>query len=96
MSSSAELEKRLREIKPVIEDKYNVRRIGYFGSFARDEQTSQSDVDLLVEFSVTPGWEFADLKMYLEEQLQHEVDLVTSSALRLQMRESVLSQVRYV
>lgn len=96
MSSSAELEKRLREIKPVIEDKYNVRRIGYFGSFARDEQTSQSDVDLLVEFSVTPGWEFADLKMYLEEQLQHEVDLVTSSALRPQMRESVLSQVRYV
>jgi predicted nucleotidyltransferase len=80
----------------MIEERYKVRRIGYFGSFARGEQSDQSDVDLLVEFSVTPGWEFADLKMYLEEQLQREVDLVTYGALRPQMRESILSQVRYV
>ncbi len=96
MSTKAELEERLRSLKPHIAQQFNVRSIGYFGSFARGEQTEQSDIDLLVEFSVTPGWEFADLKMYLEEQLQREVDLVTYGALRPQMRESILSQVRYV
>jgi predicted nucleotidyltransferase len=96
MSTSIELENKLTQLKSLLEQKYNVSRIGYFGSLVRGGQAEHSDVDLLVEFSITPGWEFVDLKLFLEEQLEREVDLVTYGALRPQMRESILNQVRYV
>ncbi len=96
MSTQVELEEHLKRVKPHITEKFRVRRIGYFGSFATGEQTENSDIDLLVEFSETPGWEFFDLQEFLEETLKRKIDLVTVGALRSQMRDLVLSQVRYI
>jgi predicted nucleotidyltransferase len=70
-------------------------RIGIFGSYARGEQTEDSDVDLLVEFSAPVGWEFTDLKRRLEEILGVRVDLVTVPALRPEFRDDVLNEVVY-
>lgn len=73
--------------------KFGVRSISIFGSMARDKARKQSDIDLLVEFEKPVGlFEFARLKIYLEEVLGRKVDLVTPEALRKELRENILRE----
>jgi predicted nucleotidyltransferase len=90
-----ELENLLQQNKKTIQQQFYVKKIGYFGSFARNQQTNQSDVDILVEFAQPVGWEFFNLKYYLEDLLKIPVDLVTPDALKPQIREHILKEVRY-
>ena len=72
------------------------RRIGYFGSYATEQQTDNSDLDLLVEFSEPVGWGFFTLERFLEQSLGLRIDLVTPNALKERIKESILNQVRYI
>jgi len=45
-----EIKRTLKKIKPEIMKKYKVKEIGVFGSFARGEETEESDIDILVTF----------------------------------------------
>lgn len=62
--------------------RFPLKSLALFGSYARGEQTPDSDIDFLVEFSEPVGIEFVDLVIYLESILQKPVDLVTKSALK--------------
>ena len=76
---------------------YHLRRIGVFGSCIRGENTSRSDVDVLVEFE--PGYEtfdnYMELKYRLEALVGSKVDLVTADALKPQLRDIILNEVAY-
>jgi len=89
------LEARLREYKPILKDRYSVKKIGIFGSYVRNEQKEDSDIDIIVEFSGPVGFQFIDLKLYLEEILNSKVDLVTPNALKPQIKEQILREVSY-
>jgi predicted nucleotidyltransferase len=96
MLSRTDIENKLQEIKPVLADKFHVSRIGYFGSYVNGQQNNESDLDLLVEFSEPVGWSFFTLERFLEQSLGLPVDLVTMSALKERIKESILNQVVYV
>ncbi len=67
--------------------------LSIFGSVARDQAKSDSDIDLLVEFTKTPGlFKYIELKNYLELLLGVPVDLVTHKAIKQQLREKILSE----
>ncbi|MCQ8893276.1 MAG: nucleotidyltransferase domain-containing protein [Methanolinea sp.] len=51
--------------------------IGTVGSYARGEETEESDIDILVDFSEPIEWEVVDLKEYLEDRLSHRVELIS-------------------
>ncbi len=74
-----------------------VRRIGLFGSFVRGEQRPDSDIDLLVEFE--PGRKtfdsFMELSFFLEEVLQHKIELVTVESLSPYLGPHILKEVEY-
>jgi predicted nucleotidyltransferase len=70
--------------------------MGIFGSYARGEEVEESDVDILVEFYEPIGWEFIDFMEFLEEILDIEVDLVTTGALKPQLKDQILKEVAYV
>lgn len=74
-----------------------VRRIGLFGSFARGDQRPDSDIDLLVEFE--PGRKtfdtFMELSFFLEEVLQHRIELVTAESLSPYIGPHILREVEY-
>jgi len=74
-----------------------VRRIGLFGSFVRGEQRPDSDIDLLVEFE--PGRKtfdaFMELCFFLEEILQHRIELVTLESLSPYIGPHILEEVEY-
>ncbi len=96
MMNPKDIENILRNLKPMLADKYFVNRIGYFGSFARHEQKENSDIDILVDFKKPLGWEFFDLQELLEKELKTKVDLVSIKALKSQLKDSILNQVRYI
>ena len=58
MKSSIEIENKIKELKPILSRKYYVDKIGYFGSFSRNEQRKDSDIDILVSLRKPLGWEF--------------------------------------
>jgi predicted nucleotidyltransferase len=85
---------RLREHAEEIRRRFLVRNLSVFGSFARDEATDSSDVDVLVSFDRPATFDiFMDLKFYLEELLGKGVDLVTDKALRPQLRKSIQEEL---
>ena len=96
MLTAKDIETKLHEIKPYLSDRFHVSRIGYFGSFAEDRQTEESDIDILVNFTIIPGWEFFALEEYLEHVFDRKVDLVTERALRKQLSEQILKQIKYI
>ncbi|MEW5717204.1 MAG: nucleotidyltransferase family protein [Chloroflexota bacterium] len=74
---------------PILEP-HGAKRIALFGSVVRGEETSQSDIDLLVKFSKPLGLiKLVGVEMELSAHLKHKVDLVTEGALSKYIRPSV-------
>lgn len=96
MSAYSNIEKQLIALKPILSERYKVKNIGVFGSFAEGKYTSTSDLDILVELNEPLGWEFFDLKEFLESEFNRPVDLVTRNALKKQLAEKILSQTKFV
>jgi predicted nucleotidyltransferase len=96
MFTQADIEAKLKRIKPILSERYHVSSIGYFGSFSNNLQSELSDLDLLVEFSRPIGWDFFKLEQFLEQSLGLKVDLVTRNALKDRVKESILNQVKYI
>ena len=82
MKSLAEIRHILTEHKALLRERFGVRRLAVFGSYARGEATPLSDVDILVDLERPLGWEVVDLHNELEALLGMRVDLVTEGALR--------------
>jgi predicted nucleotidyltransferase len=96
MISSNDILRKLRDIKPSLYKDFSVKRIGVFGSFADDSNTEDSDIDLLVEFEKPIGWKYFTLEIYLEDIFERKIDLVTEKALKEQIKDKILKQVKYV
>lgn len=77
--------------------KQGVRALAIFGSVARNESSTKSDVDILIDFDSKKGFfAFVDIKKYLETILKCEVDLVTKNALHPALKTQILSEAKYV
>jgi uncharacterized protein len=51
MITKEEIVQKLKDIKPFLQQKYNLTEIALFGSYARDEQTEESDIDIMVDYN---------------------------------------------
>lgn len=97
MKTLEEIQQWLVQNKSLLQERYKVRELGIFGSYARQEQTETSDVDVLVEFSETPSLlKFVNLENYLSDNLGVKVDLVHKSGLKPRIGERVLAEVIYL
>ena len=93
MKPTAVIKEHLVELK----SRSGVEKIGIFGSFARGEDQSASDVEILVDFSAPVDlFAFLELKEYLESLLGRGVDLVTRNALKPLIRDRILNEVTYL
>jgi len=83
--------------KQELYEKYGVTRIGLFGSYARDEATEGSDIDIAVEIESKNKYRsFFGLKRYLEENLKNKVDLGIESTLKSIAKKYILKDMIYV
>ena len=87
----------LADRRSEIEARFGVSSLMLFGSAARDELAHDSDIDILVTFSETPGiLAFLEFKEYLQEILNRSVDLVTKNALKQQLRKKILQEALHM
>lgn len=86
----------IKEHRAEIRNEFGVTRLGVFGSRARGEAGSDSDLDVLVEFSHPTFRNYMGLKRFLERLVGMHVDLISSAALRPLLKGRILSEVRYV
>lgn len=77
MLTREEITKVLRENYPYLASEYGVKRIGLFGSYAKDRPTETSDVDIVVEFGRPIGFRFVEFTEYLEHLLGKRVEVLT-------------------
>ncbi|WP_338441374.1 nucleotidyltransferase family protein [Synechococcus elongatus IITB4] len=74
-----------------------VKSLSLFGSVARDQANSKSDIDILVELDRSIGFfEFFQIKHYLEKILDASVDLGTVEALKEHARQPILDDLIHV
>ena len=88
--------KKLGEIRnriyPILK-RYGVAKASIFGSYVREEQTVESDIDILVEFSTEKSLlDLAGLKIELEEALARKVDVLTYKSLHPLIKDRILKE----
>ena len=84
----------LRAHKVALAQRFGVAALSLFGSFARDQATGRSDIDLLVRFDgPTTSKRFFGTQFYIEDLLGRRVDLVTEKALRAELRPYVEREI---
>ncbi len=62
--------------------KYQVKKIGLFGSFLKKKEKNKSDMDFLVVFRKPTFDNYMNLKFFLEKLFHRKVDLVTENSLK--------------
>jgi hypothetical protein len=78
---------------PLLEDRYGVEKLEVFGSYVRDQQGKDSDLDLLITYREVPTLlGFIGLENYLSDQLGVRVDLVMKDSLKPKMGQSILRE----
>lgn len=66
-----------------LQQRHGVKSLQLFGSVARDEAKTSSDVDILVDFGRAPSFrDYMGTMLYLEDVLGCKVDLVTKGSLK--------------
>ncbi len=87
----------LKEHKQELDNKFGLKKIGLFGSYARGEQREDSDIDLAVEIESDNAFRsFFGLKHYLEKNLHTKIDLGIESALKPIAKKHILKDIIYV
>ena len=85
--------------KQYFRERFSIVKIGLFGSYAKDEQTDGSDIDLIVEFEKNTPNLFdvkAELKSFIKEQFDIQVDIAREKYLKPIYIESILKETIYV
>jgi uncharacterized protein len=96
MKTLAEIRQILREQQPYLEEVYGVHVVGVFGSYVRNEERTDSDIDVLVELERPPRISLiglVELEYYLSELLGAKVDIAIKTNLRKRIGRRILDEV---
>lgn len=92
MLTQKEIDIIIKTLKP-----YNPKRIGLFGSVARNEETSTSDIDILYSFnSPISFFGLVDIQNALQKKLHKKIDLVSQNAVHPLLKESIFNDLKII
>jgi predicted nucleotidyltransferase len=93
MKSLNDIKNILNVHKVELKEKYYISEIGIFGSYVRGEETSKSDVDILVEFEKPVSLlAVSSLENSLSDLLGIKVDVVRKRSVRKELKENILNE----
>ena len=87
---------KLRQALPGLRSRYPIHDIALFGSVARGEESTGSDVDLLVDVDPDIGLAFVDLADELERILGTPVDVLTPRSLNPKAKDRLVRDLVHV
>lgn len=85
----------LKEHQLVLRQKYKVRKIGLFGSYATGKETVESDIDILVDMPSSFDL-YYDLKEFLEKSFNKPIDLGMEKSMRRLIKDNIDKDIIYV
>lgn len=72
----------LKKERPALAERFGVKKIAIFGSFAKGTPSKNSDIDIFVEFDRPLGLSFMDFADHLEKALGRKADILTLQGIR--------------
>ena len=88
-----EIKRKIDKHKPFLEKEFKVASISVFGSYLREEQHEESDIDILVEFyDIIDLFKFVELEYFLSDILGKKVDLVMKDTLKPRIKDRILRE----
>ncbi|MCK9372272.1 MAG: nucleotidyltransferase domain-containing protein [Sulfuricurvum sp.] len=87
----------IKETKQTLNEQYGITKIAVFGSYARDEENENSDIDIVIlEMKRKNGFLIAKAKLFLSETLNKEVDIGLLDSIRPFIRKRIEKDLIYV
>ena len=99
MLGQTEILKLLSENLSDLKTEYKISKIGIFGSFARNEQTDKSDIDIIFEFEIgTTGIFEKKIKLqeYLHKSFNRDIDLCREKYIKPYIKNYIVNEAIYV
>jgi predicted nucleotidyltransferase len=96
MKTLNEIREILQKEKQKLLNKYPIKSMAIFGSYSREDQNENSDLDVLVEFDGKIGIRFIDLAEELEKAIGFKVDLVSKNGIKLKYLNAIKDELKYV
>jgi uncharacterized protein len=97
MLTRSEIFQIVAEFKKKAAPQYGIRRLGIFGSVARDEAREQSDVDIVIETETPDPFNLVHIKEALENRLERHVDIVRiRPGMNPFLKQRIEKEARYV
>ncbi len=93
MSYRDEIIEKIKTQYPYLSKEFGVKRIGLFGSVARQEEKPESDIDIVVEFNRPIGLRFISFVEYIENLFGKKVDVLTRDGIRNIRVKAVSSEI---
>ena len=87
----------LRNVKPALQKEFGLTEIALFGSYARNERNSDSDIDLLIGLSKNTSSDFFNIAFRLQDLFHPiKVDIVTLKGIKPAYFKSIQKDLIYV
>lgn len=97
MSKLEEIKSTLKQLKPIIEQKYHITHLGIFGDYIKGDIPENSEINILVDYVEPPSLlELVDMEYFLTDLLKIKTDIISKKGLKGTRRERILSEVIYV
>ena len=88
---------KLKDLKPILKEKYGIEEFAIFGSVAKGLDTQNSDIDIAVlKMKLKSGFDLIRAKNFLKENLNREVDLGTFSSMKTFVKNRIKKDFIYV
>ena len=94
MSELDEVIEKIKSNYPYLASEFGIKRIGIFGSVAKQLDSDKSDIDLIVELERPIGLKFVDLAEYMERLFGRKVDILTKDGVRNIRVKRVLEKIK--
>jgi predicted nucleotidyltransferase len=89
----------LKSHKQYLQETFGLDKIGLFGSFARDENKTSSDIDIMFEVDKNTKFsmfQYLKLNKYLEDNFKTKVDLVREATIKDDIKPYIKKDLIYV
>lgn len=97
MQTQEEIINKLRELKPILKEKFGIEEFAVFGSIAKNRFNENSDIDIAVlKYKLKSGFAFVNAKRFLEETFKTKIDIGSFNAMKTFIKNRIRKDLIYV
>lgn len=92
----AEIQQEILEVIQNSPMRDKIKSVAIFGSYAKNQQTENSDIDILINLTEPVGFDFIRLEYSLTDKLGVKIDLVAENAISPYLKDEILKSKKII